>query len=442
MPARCGTVEVPESPSALGSRRLPIRVVVLVARPDRPTDDPVVALVGGPGQAATESAGQSPQRLQAYGQIRDVVLIDQRGTGEAHGLHCPPPPSATDLMGRVFDPARVTSCRDELAARADLTKYTTSLAAGDYARILDRLPYRQVNLWGVSYGTRLALEIARRTPDRVRAMILDAVVPTDFTWPTTAATDLDAGLDAVAGDCARDPQCSAAFPDVGGDIAAAFAGVRLGASAVVPDPATGTTGRVPFGASDLAYAARGLLYNNGAWSLPLFFREARRGQYEAFAEAYVNRARTLDRTIARGVHLGVYCAEDLPFVDWTRAEAAAATTRLGSYLLDEYRRACEIWPRGTPPADFRAPITVDVPTLLLSGRRDPVTPPWTAEQVVRTLSRARVVVWPFGGHGVDGLVGPDCRGRLVAEFLRTADPDQLPLACTTQDPVRSFWLSR
>jgi pimeloyl-ACP methyl ester carboxylesterase len=442
LPARCGTVERPETGSASlrTGRLLSLRVVVLPEQPSAPSPDAILALAGGPGQAATESAGPMASRVEAYG--RDVVLIDQRGTGEADGLHCPPPASAVDLMGHVFEPQRLEACRDALAARADLTRYTTTIAAEDHARILERLPYRQVNVWGVSYGTRMALAIARQAPARVRTMILEGAVPMNFTWPTSGATDVDAALDVLAGDCARDPQCSAAFPDVGRDIAAAFDTVRRGASATVQDPATGSTIRVPFGVTDLAYAMRGLLYNNDAWSLPSFFRQASEGRFEPFAQAYVNRARSLDRSIARGVHLGVYCAEDLPYVDWASATARAAGTRIGTYLLDEYRRACEVWPRGAIPPGFRDPVSVSVPTLLLSGRRDPVTPPRNAEEVARTLPRSRVLVWPYGGHGTDGLQTADCRTRIVREFLQSADPDGLSIACMTQDPSRTFVVGR
>jgi pimeloyl-ACP methyl ester carboxylesterase len=382
------------------------------------------------------------QRADALRDRRDLLLVEQRGTGQSSVLHCEPPASAVDLMGRLFDPDRLATCRDQLSLRADLTRYTTTLAAADYDRILQSLRYRQVNVWGASYGTRLGLEMARRFPGRVRTLLLESVVPMTFTWPASGAGDLDAALDALIDDCAADEECSRAFPTFAQDVVTAFARLRGTAPLVdVRDPATGTILRVPFSATDLAYATRGLLYGNDALSLPLFFADAARGRYEAFAQAYVNRARGLDREIARGVHLGVYCAEDLPFVDWLRAMGDAAGSRIGSYLLDEYRRACELWPQAAIPSWFRDPIPISVPSLLMSGRRDPVTPPRTAEETARTMSRARGLVWKYGAHGTDGLIDRECWTHLVREFIDGADPDRLSIACMDEDPRRPFRVS-
>jgi pimeloyl-ACP methyl ester carboxylesterase len=191
---------------------------------------------------------------------------------------------------------------------------------------------------------------------------------------------------------------------------------------------------VRFGVTDLAYATRGLLYGDEALWLPEWFRAAAQGSYDTFAQAYVERARRLDGQIAPGVHLGVYCAEDLPFVDWSAATASAAGTRIGTYLIDQYRAACAVWPKGTLPADFREPVRSAVPTLLMSGRRDPVSPSRGASEAARTLSASRMLVWPYGGHATDGLAGGDCRMTILREFVRSADPARLPVDCMTQQP--------
>jgi len=440
-PAWCGTVTVAETPTRWLSRRISIRVVVVPARTEPSAPDPILLLVGGPGQSAVDLVVPLSQRADALRDRRDLVLIEQRGTGLSSGLHCDPPASAVDLMGRLFEPDRLAACRDQLSLRADPTRYTTTLAAGDYDRILESLRYRQVNVWGVSYGTRLGLEIARRFPRRVRTLLLEGVVPMTFTWPSSGAADLDAALEALVDDCAADADCSRAFPTFAQDVGSAFDRLRGTVQSVqVQDPATGVTLRVPFSATDLAYATRGLLYGNDALSLPLFFAEAARGRYDAFAQAYVIRARTLDREIARGVHFGVYCAEDLPFVDWPRALEAAAGTRIGPYLLDEYRRACELWPRAAIPSSFRDPITVAVPSLLMSGRRDPVTPPRTAEDAAHMMSWARVLVWKYGGHGTHGLIGRECWTQIVRDFIDSADPNRLSIACMDADPRQPFRL--
>jgi pimeloyl-ACP methyl ester carboxylesterase len=371
--------------------------------------------------------------------MRDLIFVDQRGTGGSNPLTCPPPPEAADLMGRLFDLSRLAACRDQLARRADLRSYTTSITAGDYEAVLDALRYGQVNLWGVSYGTRLGLELLRRMPRRVRTLILEGAVPPSMAWPTYGARDADAALSALITDCEADAGCAANYPTFRHDVEAAFA--RLAPAPVattVWDPHSRATSRVPFASSDLAYATRGLLYGAEALNLPRLFRAAASGRFDDFAQAYVTRARGLGQGVATGVHLGVYCAEDLPFVDLPAARALAARTRVGSYLLDQYRAACQIWPRAALPQGFHEPVRSDVPTLIMAGRRDPVTPPWTASSVAKALPRGRVLTWEAGGHGFDGLMSPACKQSIVEGFVTSAKADGVTTACMRRDRKLPF----
>ena len=441
-PVRCGTVRVFESGAWFGHRTIPVRVIVVEAQASRPSPDPVLLLVGGPGQAATELIASFTPQIAWLRSDRDVVLIDQRGTGQESGLHCSPPSLPADLMGRIFDPGRLAACRDALRQRADLTRYTTADAAGDYIRILRSLKYSRVNAWGTSYGTRLSLEIARQAPDLVRALVLDAVVPTFFTWPESAATDLDAGLNALLADCESDPPCADAFPQLRHEIDVAFSRLRsVPATASIRDPATGAVAQVSFGPTDLAYSVRGLLYGD-ARQLPWLFRLAADGDYDAFAQAYVARARALDRQIARGVHLGVYCAEDLPFVDRSRAIAAASRSTIGTYLLDQYAAACDVWPHAPIAIGFRNAVSSSVPALLLSGGHDPVTPSRLADEVSRTMPNSRALIWRYGGHASDGLVSGSCRMQIIRDFITTADARSVAVDCMTRVPAVPFQLGR
>ncbi|HYE86883.1 MAG TPA: alpha/beta hydrolase [Vicinamibacterales bacterium] len=437
--AQCGTVRVRES--ADSSRTIDLRVIIVPALTHAPRPDPIVPLAGGPGQGAAALAGGLSQRYAALRDQRDLVFIDQRGTGESNGLECAPPPTTADLMGRIFDLRRLATCRGQLARAADLTKYTTTAAADDYRHVFDQLGYQTVNLIGVSYGSRMALEITRRHPGRIRTMTLDGVVPTNFDFPTTGSVDADASLNALIDDCEADRDCAEAHPRFRRDVDTAFNRVsRQAVTATVRDPASGSIEQVPFKRSDLGYATRGLLYGNEAQSLPLWFQQAAAGNFDALAQAYVRRARTLDAQISYGLHLSVYCTEDVPFVNWTAALKAAEPARLGSFLLDQYRAACEGWPRSSLDSSFRQPVHSAVPSLLMTGRRDPVTPPRTAVEVARTLSRSKVVTWPYGGHGTDGLVSGECRTSIMQEFLRTADPAAVPINCVSAGRPRPFVL--
>jgi pimeloyl-ACP methyl ester carboxylesterase len=429
MVARCGRIEVLESPDNPKSRRIPLRVVVVPAAKE-PLPDPVLFLSGGPGQGAADLAVPLVARMSFLRERRDLILIDQRGTGASNPLTCPPVRDTQDLMGAIFDVERLRACRQQLATRADLERYTTSAAAADYDTVLAALGYRQVNIWGVSYGTRLALEIARRSPERVRSLMLEGVVPPTFAWPTYGARDADAALDAVIDDCEADNECRAQYSTFRRDVDRAFRALHKQPAAVtVRDPWMGSQAQVSFGWSDLAYATRGLLYGGEALQLPGMFRSAASARYETLAQAYISRARALGQEIATGVHLGVYCAEDVPFVNQDEARRHAQGTPLGTYLLDQYVRACSVWPRGAIPPDFRTPVRSSVPTLIMAGRRDPVTPPWSAEEAARTLPRARVLVWHKGGHGYDGSPNPSCKRSLIETFINTAQTDRLPVGC-------------
>ena len=406
--------------------------MVVPARAPSAAQEPVLLLAGGPGQGAAELARFLTNRIGSIRDAFDLVLIDQRGTGQSNGLHCPAPTSTSELMGRIFDHPRLAACRDELSRRADLTRYTTAASAADYEIILNALDVTRAHVWGVSYGTRLGYEIARRFPDRVRTLTLEGVVPVTFTWPSTGATDLDAAIATVIDDCLANATCAGTYPDLRRDVDAAFARLQQRPMLVtVVDPATGATARVEFSHADLAYAVRGVLYGD-ALRLPALFRAAAGGSYDAFADAYVTRARTLDQQIAEGVLFGVYCAEDLPFVDWPAAQQAAAGTRIGTYLLDEYRRACEVWPAGASAAGFRETTRLEVPTLMFSGRHDPVTPPRTAEEAANYLPRSRRLIWKYGGHGVDGTPSAACRNNMVAEFFAAADPSRIDVSCMSR----------
>jgi pimeloyl-ACP methyl ester carboxylesterase len=428
-------VRVPES-SGPQSRQIDIRVVVVPARAAVPLTDPIVPLAGGPGQGAADLAAGYARQLDFLRERRDILLVDQRGTGTSNGLYCAANEPAATLFGHLFNAARLKQCRDDLSKRADLTKYTTPLAAADFARVWDALGYQRVNLIGTSYGSRMALELARQFPGRIRTMTLDAVAPISLTWPSRAAPDADAALMTLVDDCRADGPCARAFPRFAQDIDAAFARVtRQPVTVTVRDPASGERVRVRFGRTDLGYAVRGLLYGDAALSLPQWFKAAAAGSYDRFAQAYIDRARGLDREIADGVHLGVYCAEDLPRVDWRAAAAAARPTHLGTYLIDEYRDACAVWPRGAVPSSYFAPVHSRVPAVLMTGRRDPVTPPRTATDAARTLEGSRILLWRHGGHASDGLLQRGCRASIVNAFIQSGSVAHLPIGCMTSPPL-------
>ena len=429
-PAWCGSVRVFEDRARRRGRTIDLRVVVLPARAARPAHDPVFVLVGGPGQGAADLAPLLARQYDDIVDRRDVVFIDQRGTGGSNGLACAEPRSVTELFGALYVPALIRDCRSALARRADLTLYTTIIAVDDFDEVRERLGYARVNLIGGSYGTRTALEYARRHPSRVRALVLDGVAPAGMRAPLGYAADAQRALDHLLEDCAADATCRRAHPNVRADLAAILERLERGPATVRLADTGGATASVRFSRGDFGYALRGMLYGADAMTIPLLLQQTRAtGDLTPFAEAYVRRARVLGRQVYAGHHLAVFCAEDVGGIDSATVQRATAKTFLGDHLVRQYQSLCADWPRATVSGGFFEPVRSTIPTLLFSGRRDPSTPPEKAEDAARFLPNSRHIVFRYGGHGFTGARDPSCKDRLTLEFLNRARTTGLDASC-------------
>lgn len=397
----CGTITVFEDRRAARGRTIDIHFVVARAEA-APAHQAVFAFAGGPGEGSTDMAGGAAGWLSSLRASLDLVFVDQRGTGQSHPLACP---SLADshpaaIFGHVFDPSLVTRCRDDLSRDADLTKYTTDLAVDDVEDVRAALGYDRISLYGVSYGTRMAQEYVKRFPSRVRSVVLDGVVPFDNAIPVTYAASAQQSLERVFAACAARPACRSAYPHPAADFERVLHRFDAGpvTTRINSNSEGGTT--VAMSRGDFSYAVRGILYGNATSRLPdMLARAAESGDLSEFATAYWLRARAMDRAVADGLHFSVFCAEDVPFPGDSEIDAATHRTFLGRYLFDEYRAACRTWPRARLAPGARTPLITRVPTLLLSGAFDPVTPPVFADRVARSLSASLKIVSPQDSHG-------------------------------------------
>jgi pimeloyl-ACP methyl ester carboxylesterase len=436
--ARCGALTVFENRATRQGRTIDLAVVVFPARSATPKA-PIFFLTGGPGESATgiapHVAGSPFERLLAD---RELVLVDQRGTGRSNQLPCPPPATPAGYFGHVFDPERVSTCRGELEKRADLTLYTTSIAMDDLDDVRAWLGYDKVVVWGGSYGTRAAMEYMRRHGNHVERAILDAVIGLDSFMPLSYAYDAQRAFDRVAADCAAEAGCAAAYPALERALAAVLDRFRGGPLAVPITPGKDTAPvAVPYAIGDFGYTIRGMLYSPRQTArLPkLLAAAAASGDaLTPFAQAYYDRASQLGDAVADGMYLSVLCAEDVPFIEDDAVLRWTAGTYLGTYLIDDYREACRLWVRGAIPRDFHQPLSSDVPTLIFSGGRDPVTPPHWGNDVVKHLPNGRNVVFPAGGHGVSTT---RCGIQLVERFLAGTAPRDLDISCATAPAART-----
>jgi pimeloyl-ACP methyl ester carboxylesterase len=431
--AECGWFEVAENPQQPQGRKIRLRVARVPAQERRVEPDPLLFFAGGPGQAASEAWLIVAASLKTLNKNRDVLLIDQRGTGQSNALRCPQM-ELSEALALDWDQLERTTreCLEQLPG--DARYYTTTIAMQDYDRVRAALGYDQVNLFGVSYGTRAAQVYLRLYPEHVRTVVLDSVTPQDLALGTEHAQKLDQALHRVLSSCAADAACNAAYPQVEQDLAAMIR--RLDASPVelsVDHPLTGRPFAVKFDHDALAAAIRFMTYSSETQALlPLLIHEAAEsGQYGRLASQMLISASDITSSISQGMELSVICAEDFPLFPPPAADAAApgAPSLMGDSMLKASRIQCGIWPRGEVPGDFHDPVVSDKPTLLLSGELDPVTPPEYAERVKAHFSNSLHLVAPGQGHSVSTR---GCVGRLIADFVIAGRFEELDSTCLAQ----------
>ncbi len=426
--AQCGTIEVPENRDQPDGKKIAIAFAVLPANTLTPKPDPLVLLPGGPGQSASALAAFA-SRLVEVRRTRDIVLVDPRGTGKSSPLDCAalkPDDTPDDVL--ETDPVpKAKECLQELNDRGvDAAQYTTAAWVADLDSVRAALGYPKWNLWGGSYGTRVALEYARRHPDRVRSMVLDGVAPPSLKVSLGVWLTREQALDDLFRACAGNAACA----DVQPDLAVTLERIRAdlgpaGRDVKVANPRTGEveTHRITY--EIVVASLHPLVYlPELAALIPALLDRAAKGDYAPLYAATLLIGGDLAEQMSGALHYSVTCAEDVPRIESAERQRLA-TTRVAT-LAPKILSVCDVWPRGRQPADATTPVVTDIPTLLISGGLDPVTPPAYAEEVAKTLSNHRHVVGTGYGH----IVSPHaCGPRLVAAFVDRAGFDTLPASC-------------
>ena len=439
--AECADLEVAENASGEG-RRITLSIVRDPAISERKAADPLFILAGGPGMGAQEMYAATVGAFARISRDRDIILLDQRGTGRSTPLACDLDPEGALLTGKEATPeeieAATRACLDKLGATHDVRQYTTSVAVRDLETVRQALGYEQINLYGISYGSRVAQHYLRRHPDRVRSVILDGVVPPGLALGPAIAIDAEAALGRIFRRCAAQPACRSAFGDPAATHRSLLAELRARPREVrLPDPRTGEARTLRFGHRHLAAVLRLSSYSaSQAALLPVALHEAAtKDNFTPLASSLLMLHDSLEGSIATGMHYSVVCSEDIPFI---RAvdRARLGATYMGSEMLDSLQRTCAAWPRGPVDADFREPLATRVPVLLLSGADDPVTPPAYGEAALRGLADARHVVLAGEGHG---QLGAPCMDKVLRDFLAAPKPSQLDLKCLDRRSATPFF---
>jgi pimeloyl-ACP methyl ester carboxylesterase len=436
--AQCGSYEVWEDRASKSGRKISLNIAVVPARIRAREPDPIVVFAGGPGQGAVSLANQVLPLFAKLNDTRDIVLIDQRGTGQSNPLECDD--DEEQPLQAIFEDSLPDRLVDNCLAAldADPAQYVTPLAVADLDEVRAALGYDKLNLWGGSYGTRVALEYVRRHGEHVRTMVLDGVAPPSMKLPLSFVTDGEAALTRLLDACDAQVLCRRTYPDLRETIFR----LRLELSrrpirAAIHNPRTGERDVISVTENVfLSGLFRPLYVAELASLLPLGVSSAAGGDFNPLLAQNLEFADDISENLALGMHLSVLCAEDIPRI--TAADVAGAThSFFGRALVDDFVRACAKWPHGKIPADFYEPVRSAVPTLILSGGIDPATPPRHGEEVAKTLSNVKHFVAPQIGHGVS-LHG--CAPRLIESFVRKAKSQDLDGRCLERIPRPLFVL--
>jgi pimeloyl-ACP methyl ester carboxylesterase len=426
----CGRLEVPEDRTRSDGRTIPLNVVVVPARSVDPRADPLVELIGSPGFAATRLARLYTAELAFLREDRDVVLVDQRGTGGSNPLGCDGVSGMgiSELLER-WPAEAVASCRERLAALADLSKYTTADATDDLDAVRAWLGYDRINVFGGSYGARAAQEYMRRYPERVRSAVLFGVVPPHFRRPLYYARDAQRGMDLLLHDCAADEECSRAFPAIREDLATVLGRLQTAPIVVsITHPETGASlpGTIePFTFATVLWEA--LMNPLQARRLPLVIHRAATGDFAPFLELAVNRT-PMSAPYYEGMHLSVTCPDETLHIQLDEVAGEYEGSFMPPDRVMRHLRACRLWGMVRSSPAVLEPVHSEIPTLLISGRMDPVTPESWAEDAARYLPNSRHIVLPHISHTLDNT----CVDLLVAAFIANPDPQMSEHPCVAE----------
>jgi len=431
--AGCGRYEVFEDRAAKSGRKISLNILVIPAISSRPAADPVFVLAGGPGQAAVGVVKAIGNYLIKLNRERDLVFIDQRGTGESNPLVCSSP-TGKEEMSRAFTEGvnvdNLRECRAQLEKSANLTLYTSAIAMDDLDETRAALGYEKINLHGGSYGTYAGFVYMRQHPEHVRTAILEGVTPVDAKIILPFAKGVEHSLERMFSDCASDADCSTAFPGLRTEFKDVVAKLEKQPAAFEStNLLTGKRESVTLSRNVFAEQVRMMLYVPIYWRwLPLLIHEAKSNNFGPFASiAHANIA-GLTGQLAGGMSLSVMCAEDVPFITEEEIKSNTAGTFYGDYRARTSSKACEQWPRAKVAASFTEPVKSDIPILMITGDLDPVAPPWLAAGAARFLPNSRHVSIPNTGH----YFRFECTDNLVVEFLSKGSAKGLDDSCVRE----------
>lgn len=433
-PTLCGAVSVLEDPEQPNGKTLSIHFAIVKASSGHSRPDPIVVLMGGPGEEAIAAAADYTDEFKTLLDDRDLLLIDQRLTGQSATVRCRlfSPLSASENLHDYLPLPEVKRCKELLEPSTDLRRYTYPYFARDLEQLRQALGYGPVNLFSGSYGTRAAQAFIRRYPHSIRTNYLGSPVPIDADNPLGYAKTEDAALARTFINCEIDAACHAAFPNIRDEFKAIVARLDGGGVHVsVPGSTEKTTlsrGRV------IEWFRSNLYRPKDAASIPWLIHRAFGGDWTSIVEGIVSGRRDADDDVSWGLFLSVTCSEDLPFITESMILAETKGAALSDYRIRQQQKACGIWPKAALSKADREPIQSDIPTLIVTGDQDGGTPLSFSERVAPGFTHHVTIVARGQGH----TEWSECLAGLYSRLVIDGSVDQLKGADCPVVPLPPF----
>ena len=427
--ALCSTLSVPEDHSKPAGRQIQLAISWLPAS-KQAEEDPIFLLAGGPGQGARESFPSIAAAFAEARKTRHIILLDQRGTGDSNPLKCEDSQGNSAVVeGEDYSIEAAdkfaAKCAASYAGKVDVSQFSTADAIIDLDLTRQAIGAAKINLIGISYGTRVAQQYAKAFPNSTRTITIDGIAPLETVLGQEHAKNLEASLDLQFVRCSKDKDCLQKMGDPRAQLNQLLATLAKGPIPVrYRDAVSGEWQDGEFSTGHIAMLTRMLAYApQAAALLPLQFNEANKGNVESLMALSEMVNRDVSSMIMHGMQLSVMCGEDVPDLV---VDPEDRKRLLGTGLVELMQAQCAVWPHKQRPADFRKPLTGNVPVLILSGEFDPVTPPRYGDMVAKHLTNAKHVIAKGTGHNV---LPVGCMPKLFAKFLETADAKSLDVGC-------------
>lgn len=436
----CGFLTVPEDYAALDGNTIDIHVVRLPAIATGAEKDPLLFLAGGPGQAATELVGGIARTFKDVRQTRDLLFIDQRGTGQSNPLGCEITDLNTVWDALILDDNELDIGKDIAACAAthdaNYQHYSTLNAVKDFDAVREALGYTQINIYGGSYGTRSGLAYMREFPNTIRAAVLDGVAPPQVKLGLFSHS-ANAAFQRMLSDCAEQEACHNTFPNLAEKYRSVINRLANSSELVtVPDPRSHRPTDVRITVNRFNQMIFPALYSPRTRQLlPFVISEAAAGNYLPLAG--LSGPVDGESPIYIGLHLSVICQEDVHRIVADDFAREAEAEYMGSTMMENFIAMCVAWPVMPSEQPVWEPVSSDIPTLLLSGEQDPVTPPEWAELAAETLTNATHAVAQAGGHTI---AGHTCANEIATQFIN-APSVEVDTSCLAETKVLPFLLN-